>query len=149
MRQISSNSTWWHKKAFPTFWFSFLALMTVIMLPSVLEGQAPAQVILIPLGMSVFGFLLMRMLVWPLVDEVYLDGDDVVVRNKGEEDRFPFSNVINIQGSEFTNPERITLNLKQPCLFGDEIKFMPPPRWLAFGKHPLATELINRLRERE
>jgi hypothetical protein len=149
MRQLSSSSTWWHKKAFPMIWFGFLGFMMLIMLPSVLQEQTPAPIILIPLGLAIFGFFLLRLLVWPLVDEVYLDSDDVVVRNKGEEDRFPFSNVINVQGSEYTNPERITLNLKQPCLFGDEIKFMPPPRWLAYGKHPLANELIRRIRERE
>jgi hypothetical protein len=149
MRKLSSDSTWWYKKAFPTIWFGFLGIMMVIILPSVLQGEAPVPVLLVPLGMSVVGYFLMRFLVWPLVDEVYLDGDDVVVRNKGEEDRFPFSNVINVQGSEFTNPESITLNLNQPCLFGDEIKFMPPARWFGFGKNPLANELIQRLRERE
>ncbi|OAI52607.1 hypothetical protein AYO44_16535 [Planctomycetaceae bacterium SCGC AG-212-F19] len=130
-------------------WFGFLGFMTLILVPSVVQAQAPPPVVLITVGMGVFGYFLMRLLVWPLLDEVYLDGDDVVVRNKGEEDRFPFSNVINVQGSEMLNPERITLNLKQPCLFGNEIKFMPPSRWFKFGRHPLADELINRIRDRE
>jgi hypothetical protein len=148
MRQLSSRSTWWHKKAFPILWFGGLSVFVLVIVPGVLQEQAPPFVLLVPVGMAVLGFILLRTLVWPLVDEVYLDGNDVIVRNAGEEDRFPFSNVINVQASEMTNPERITLNLKQPCQFGDEIKFMPPSRWFKFGRHPLAVELIDRIRER-
>lgn len=145
MRRISSSLTWWHKKGFPAFWFGFLALFTVIWIPGIFLQQVPAPTLLVPVGMAVFGYLLMRWLVFPLLDEVWLEGDQIVVRNRGEEDRFPIANIINVQAELFVNPERIVLMLKEPCKFGREIVFSPPFRWWHLRRHPLADELMRRV----
>jgi hypothetical protein len=144
MRRISSSSTWWHKKAFPTIWFGFLAVFTCVWIIPVARGEVPAGTIFIPLGMAAFGYLLMRVLVFPLVDEVWIDGDDLVVRNRDEEDRFPITNIVNVDNSWMTNPEQIRLTLRNPSRFGQEIVFSPPIRWWPFGRHPVSRELIAR-----
>jgi hypothetical protein len=149
MRQLSSRWTWWHKTGFPLCWFGFLGIFTVVWCVGVFSQQVPAASILVLPAMAVFGYIVIQLLVSSLVDEVLLDGDDVIVRNDGAEDRFPLSNVANVQCSIFVNPERITLTLKARCRFGEQIQFLPPPRWLRFGKHPLANELINRIRDGE
>jgi hypothetical protein len=143
MRKISSSSTWWHKKAFPTLWFGFLAVFACVWTPGVVRGQVPAFTLLMPFGMAAFGYVLMRYLVFSLVDEVWIDGDDMVVRNRDEEDRFPIANIVNVDSSVMTNPERIVLTLRTPSRFGPEITFSPPMRWWPFGRHPLAMELIR------
>jgi len=103
----------------------------------------PAFTLFVPLGMAVFGYVLMRYLVFSLVDEVWIDGDDLVVRNRDEEDRFRIANIVNVDSSGMTNPERIVLTLRTPSRFGQEIAFSPPMRLWPFGRHPLATELIR------
>jgi hypothetical protein len=143
MRKISSKSTWWNKKAFPAMWFGFLGVFMCVLIPGVTQGQAPAFLLLWPLGLAVFGYVLMRELVFSLMDEVWIDGDDIVVRNRGEEDRFPISNIVNVDCSVMTNPERIVLTLRTPSEFGQEIVFSPLSRWWPFSRHPLATELIR------
>jgi hypothetical protein len=144
MRRISSKLTWWLKKAFPVFWFGFTGLFIFVGGFEVILQQAPAFLLLPPFVLAAFGYVMMRWLVFPLADEVWIDGDDIVVRNNGYEDRFPITNIINVENSRFMNPERITLTLKEPCALGSEIVFSPLERLLKITRHPLAEELIRR-----
>jgi len=91
--------------------------------------------------MAALGYVMMRWLVFPLADEVWIDGDDIVVRNDGQEACFPITNIIHVENSRFMNPERITLTLKEPCAFGSEIVFSPLSRLLTITRHPIAEEL--------
>ncbi len=144
LRRISSRWTWWHKNAFPMIFFGFLGLFTLAWMVGVIQQQVPAPPLLIPLGMAAFGYVLMRWLVFPLADEVWIDSEDIVVRNSGQEERFPITNVLNVESQLFTNPERVILTLKQPCGLGREIVFSPPQRWWRLSRHPIAEELIRR-----
>ena len=85
MRRISSRLTWWNKKVFPVFWFGFLGLFALAWIPAVIQQQVPAPTLLIPIGMAAFGYVLMRWLVFSLMDEMWIDENDVVVRNHGRE----------------------------------------------------------------
>lgn len=148
MRRLSSPWTWWHKKAFPRFWFGFLAVLTLLWIPGILRQQVPPATILILIFMVGFGFVLMWGLrIFSLADEVWLDGDQIVVRNGGVEDRFSLANILTVWASRWTNPERIELTLGEPCRFGDEVVFVPPQRWLHFTRHPLASELTSLVEE--
>lgn len=146
MRRISSCWTWWNKKAFPVLWFGFLAIFSFVVLIGIMERKVPAPVLIFPFVMAAFGYAIMQWLVFSLVDEVWIQNDDLVVKNNGDEDCFPIRNVINVDSSYFSNPERIVLTLKEPCRFGREIVFSPPIRWLRFSRHPIAEELIRRAR---
>ena len=123
MRKISSSSTFFYKRILPICWFGIVALVTCTAIPEVVAGRAPIFVLLIPVGMMAFGYFLMRALVFDLVDEVNFDGKEFVVRNAGAEERIALSNVINVDFGELTNPERITLTLREPCKFGKQDNF--------------------------
>src|SRR5436305_1875584 len=127
MERLSSAWTWWHKTAFPRLWFGFLGLSALVLIPAVVQQRVPPETLLIPVGMAAFGYALMRWLrVFALADEVWLDGDQVVVRDRGDEDRFPLSRIDRVSATVLTNPERITLSLREPCRFGREVVFVPP-----------------------
>jgi hypothetical protein len=137
MRKLSSSKTFIHKKILPTFGLGFILLFACLVL-----WRGPIW-FLIPLAlMAVFGYVLMCAVALDLVDEVYFDGNEFVLRNAGEEDRFVLSNVINVDYGEMTKPERITLTLREPCKFGKQITFTPPLRFWRFGWHPIAKELL-------
>lgn len=136
--------TWWHKRAGPTIWFGVLGLFTLAGIAGVIGGDVPAPAALIPPGMAAFGYFIFRWFIFPLVDAVFIDGDEMIVRNRGQEERFPINRIINVDSSIFINPERIVLTLKEPCGFGREIVFSPPHRWWPFGRHPIAEELMRR-----
>ena len=136
--------TVWNKKVFPLVWFGSLAYLAGIFISLIARGEASYPILLLPLLMAGVGYVLMRWLVFPLVDEVFLEDDQVVVINKGQEDRFPITHIINVDCHSLMNPESIVLTLKEPSKFGPEIMFSPPLRMWPLSRHPVATELIER-----
>jgi hypothetical protein len=78
--------------------------------------EAP-MFLIVPLAMAGFGYFFMKKLVWDLVDEVYDGGEYLLVRNRGDEERVPLINVMNINVM-FSNPPRITLRLVNAGKFG-------------------------------
>jgi len=146
MQIISSGRTFLMKRVFPAFWFGILALFA---LSALLSGDTLqlAAFLLIPVLMALFGFVLMRKLVWDLADEVHDGGDFLLVRRGSIEERVRLSNVVNISMSQFTNPPRLTLRLRQPGQFGDEAVFIPqsPLRINPFARNELAERLMQRV----
>jgi len=146
MTKISSNWTAYYKIGFPVMWFGFLALFLIA---AVLGGDLGSKpmFLTVPVAMAVFGFLLMKKLVWDLVDEVYDCGDALLVKNRGEEARVPLANIMNVSASIFQNPPRITLRLINPSTFGNEIAFLPIVgfRLNPFAKNQIAEDLIVRV----
>lgn len=103
--------------------------------------------IIMPCLMGVFGFFLMKKLVGDLVDEVYDAGDFLLIKNRGEEERVPLSNIINVSASAFVNPPRVSLRLRHSGKFGAEVTFSPAVglRLLPFTKIPIVEDLIVRV----
>lgn len=116
------------------------------MIVAAIGGEIPMKELPIwVLAMSImggFGYVFMRFIVWPIVDKVFLDVDEIVVRDRGKEDRISVANILNVDASTMMNPERITLTLREPCSFGKEIVFIPSFRFFPFTRHPIAAELI-------
>ena len=134
--------TFWYRRVFPILWFGFLALWTVF--ATLLSGRHPPLlfVLFFPTFMALFGYFLMRRLLFPLADEVFLDEDEVIVRKNGKEIRFGVRQILNVDSSMMTSPQYITLTLREPSELGREIMFCPKYRFLLFSRHPIADELI-------
>lgn len=100
-----------------------------------------------PLIMAVFGFIIMKKLVWDLADEVDDGQDFLLVRNRGEEEQVPLSNIMNVSSTVFMNPPRVTLRLVTPGKFGQEITFTPTAgfRFNPFARNPIVEDLIVRV----
>jgi hypothetical protein len=145
MRLISSSGTFFYKRVFPAIWFGFIGLFFFGGLVGAIRDGGGFGFLLFPLGMAAFGFVIMRFFVWNLVDEVWDDGESLVVKNKGREARIDLLNIININHSSFTNPPSVSLTLRAPCEFGRIVKFSPPRKFLGFSEHPVVTELVQRL----
>lgn len=107
----------------------------------------PLAFLLPPVVMAVLGYVLFRRLIFDLVDEVWDDGDALIVRNAGKEERIQLDNIINVGFSTMTNPERVTLTLREPGILGKEVTFSPPRRFLRWARSPIVGELIERVDE--
>ena len=120
MTKLSSGFTGFNKKIFPALWFGFLAFFLVT---SALAGALEQELsfLVVPILMAVFGYFLMKKLVWDLVDEVYDCGDFLLVKNRDDEERIALSNIMNVNASTYINPPRITLRLVNPSKFGSEV----------------------------
>ncbi|MGA2552915.1 MAG: hypothetical protein ABSF50_22460 [Burkholderiaceae bacterium] len=145
MKKISSNSLFFTKRIFPVIWFGFL-----IFFASVPWVSGHHQIALAPIVfacvMGAFGFVLMKKLVWDLVDEVYDGGDYLLVKNGGIEGRIELANVMNVGASVYTNPPRVTLRLAEPCAFGTEVSFSPARSFTLnpFARNRIVDDLIER-----
>jgi hypothetical protein len=147
MRRISSRGTFFTKRVFPAFWFAFLLLFIGIPYFVNQNGHQPPffPFVVMPLVMIAFGFFIMKKLVFDLVDEVWEDGDALLVKNRGQEERIPLSNIKNVSYSPYMNPPRVTLSLRTSSVFGDHITFGAPIRLIPFSTSPLIGDLIERV----
>jgi hypothetical protein len=137
--------TFFYKRLFPCLWFGFIALWTIGALAAIVaKGEPPFPLVLmivVPVILAVFGYILMRALVFDLVDAVYLDHGCILVANRSAKQQIALRDVINVNNTYLVNPERITLTLRHPGPLGREVTFMAPVRLWPFGRHALAEEL--------
>lgn len=147
MKKISSGFTFFHKKIFPLFWFGFIAVFVANVWTLGKGLPKDPMFIAVPIIMLLIGFVILKKLVWDLMDEVYDGGDYLLVKNRGEEERIPLSNIMNVSASTFTNPPRVTLRLVRPGKFGEELTFSPVKKFSLspFAKHPMIDDLIRRV----
>jgi len=147
---ISSRRTFFLKRVFPFVWLGFLALFVILPFVAKSSGHANppdiVPVVLIPIVMAIFGTVLFRKLVWDLADEVSDGGDFLLVRKSGVEERIRLSEVMNVSLSNFTNPQRLSLRLRKPGKFGDEVVFIPVRNFTfnPFARNAVAEDLIRR-----
>lgn len=141
--------TFFHKRVFPVIWFGFLILFIGVPLSQSIFGKSgPALVVpflVIPVFMLFVGYFVMKKLIFDLVDEVFDDGDALIVRNNGREERIPLADITNVSYSPFMNPPRVTLSLRNPSVFGDRVTFCAPVRFVPFASNPIIDELIQRI----
>jgi hypothetical protein len=146
MRRISSRTTFLYKRIFPLVWFGILAF--IILGPLIAKrnvgGSLPSFLVL-PILMAIFGYFIMKKLVFNLADELSDAGDFLVVRFGNEEERVPLSEIMNVSYSNMTNPPRVTLTLRTPTRFGKEVSFSPPQTFVPFAKSPIVADLIERV----
>lgn len=149
MKQINSKTTYYFKRLFPIFWIGFVLIFSGFILyasycnPS--KQILPA--LIMPLFMTLIGGLLFKHLVFSLMDEVYDCGDYLLIRNKNKEIKINLTQIMNVSYIEVINPKRVTLSLREPCEFGDEISFTPPQRFTLnpFQINPMVKDLIQRI----
>lgn len=92
------------------------------------------------------GFVFVRRVAFPLIDEVIDEGECLVVRIAGREDRVPLGNIAAVVDGPTVRPALVVLRLEQPCCFGREITFMPRYRFTWNLMHPLVDELRARVK---
>ncbi len=146
LTKISSRFTYWNKRVVPLLWFGFLAIFVAT---TFVHGVIATDFMffVMPCVMAVFGYFVMKKLVWDLMDEVYDGGDYLLVKNRGSEGRIALSNIMNVSATTYMNPARIVLRLRERSQFGSEIAFSPAYKFTLnpFAKNPVAEDLIVRV----
>jgi hypothetical protein len=147
MKKISSKSTFFNKIIFPVIWFGFLGIFILIALTGGSSDKSTMMPgIIVSLIMAIFGYFFMKKLVFDLMDEVFDDSIScLLIRNKSTEERIDYKSIKNISYSVITNPPRVTLSLRTPCKFGNEVSFIPQMSWVPFKKSKDILELIDRV----
>ncbi len=148
MRRISSKMTFINKRIYPLFVLGFLGFLIITeSYSAIVKGSGPPfPLFILPVFMAVFAYLFKKV-ISDLVDKVYDGGDFLLVKDKKREDRIPLSNILNVSYSILMKPERVTISLREPSIFGKEVSFLPPQRFTFMFNYrsPLIEELINRV----
>jgi hypothetical protein len=151
MRRLSSKWTFFSKNIFPFVWFLGVIGAAAGGLAAVLAGGSHAPVmflfILIPIFMSVLGYAIMKNLVFDLLDEVWDEGDSLVLVKGKQKETIRIDDILNVSSTYMVNPPRITLLLRQPCRFGQQVVFSPVRglRLNPFKQDEMAAELLRRV----
>lgn len=152
LRRISSRKTFFYKRVFPVVWFTLLILFVIIIVLGTAKSSQKYPTLLVifhPLAMMGIGYLIMRKFIFDLMDEVYDAGDRLIVRYRNQGAYIPLVNIMNVNYTQMMSPVRITLTLRQSCIFGKTIVFCPITAgadYKSFGfTNALANELIERL----
>ena len=148
MKRISSKWTFFYKRIFPVIFMGFLGFFVLTMISSAIAGERVEEVVFsmfVVLFLLIVLVIVMKLLVWDLVDEVWEGRDFLLVKNKQQEQRIALSEFMNVSYSGYVNPPRITLMLRKPSKFGSEIAFIPLFRMFPFTMPPFAKDLIKRI----
>jgi hypothetical protein len=146
MHRISSRTTFVYKRIFPIIFVGILLVFVTLLLLGLRAGQSPAlPAFIIPVFVFGFIFYVMKKMVFDLVDEVLDAGDALIVRNRGREERIAFSDIMNVNYSPFVSPPRVVLSLRRPSIFGSQVAFCAPIRFVPFTTSPIVDELIQRI----
>ena len=95
--------------------------------------------------MAVFGYWIMKKLVFNLADEVLDAGNALVVRSGGQEERIALSDIKNVNYSPYMTPPQVTLSVRRPTVFGDSVSFCAPVSIVPFWSSPVIHDLIDRV----
>ena len=148
MSLISSSLTFYYKRIFPVIWVGGgIAILALGIYAVLAQGKVSglfALVIVMPI-IFVLGIYFMKMYVFDLVDEVWDDGDALVVKNNGQEQRIALADITNVSYAAMTSPPRVVLSLRHPTVFGDEVAFCAPVQIMTFATSSTITDLIKRV----
>lgn len=111
-----------------------------------IQGKGPEiMLFLVPLSMAVFGYYIMKKLVFDLIDEVYDEGQSLLFKNGGKEVRVNLVEIKNVSYTTAVNPPRVTVSLRYETELGKELTFSPPASIISFKKNKDIEELIDRI----
>jgi len=143
-RLLSSRATWFYKIGMPAL--GLIAIVSMFSQPLAPDLPPPLRPYLWLVAALVAAIAAIGSGWLVSIKQVRLDGDDLLVSNFRDEVRVPLREVVRVEASRFTNPDRIRLHLRFETPFGARITFLPPMRWrLGFSPHPLAQQLQARI----
>ncbi|KRD30546.1 hypothetical protein ASE35_17700 [Lysobacter sp. Root916] len=121
MRRISSSMSYHFKRTFPIVMFGAFSAALVAAL---LQRPVPVETVGVFAVAIVVGGVVTYRYLRDVLDEVYDDGDRLLVRNGGVEDTVQLRDVVAVDSARWRTLVRLTLTLSVPGKFGDKIVFL-------------------------
>lgn len=147
MERLTDGSTYYWRRIFPTLWSALVGFVAALAWLDRL-GDAPAPlsvkvgITVVWAGMSVGFFRWLGRL-----QDVWLDGDALVVGDPRRGRRIPLREVRAVKESRFVQIKTVRLELARPTPWGDALSFVPKGMTtfiLPFADSPVAAALRQR-----
>jgi hypothetical protein len=147
MKRINSRLTYFYKRIRPMLMFGVFVLL--VALAAIVIGWAsnlpPLLFLPVPVLIAIIGVVGSRNLTVDVVDQVWDADETLVVRNKGEEDRIRLSDIVSVGRTAFVRPPRVTLTLRAPGRFGEEVSFFGPVKLPLLAESRVIEQLIAKV----
>jgi hypothetical protein len=145
VRRISSGDTFFLKRIFPIIMAGFLIFVFGDYFIGVMRGQDKGppvwfMIMMAPLT-AIIAYGAIKKTALDLVDEVFDEGDSLLVRSKNQEGRIPLSDISEVSYMA----SRVTLTLRKSSAFGAEIAFLPKTGFATFIKSAEMKDLIKKI----
>ena len=101
--------------------------------------------LIMPIFMALFGYFVMKKLIFDLIDAVYDEGDSLLFKNNKKQIRVNLKDIKNVNYATMVNPPRVTLSIRYQTEFGDELSFSAPTSFIPFKKNTDIKNLIDRI----
>jgi hypothetical protein len=137
MRKVSA-SPWGLRNGFPILWFGGCILSSMNAFALLGTSKVGGYVLI---AIASIGCIVSRALALRLMDEVYDNGDSLLVRRNDKEQRIYLHQINRVSG----NDAWITLKATSEGEFGNKVRFVPTSRLFQFTKHPYLVELRGRI----
>lgn len=146
MKKLSSASTFFYKKVFPAVWFGLIGIFILTGMFAGAGHHGPdIMIFVVPVFMAAVGYVIMKNLIFDLMDEVYDEGTSLLFKNNGKTVRVHLTDIKNVSYTVAINPPRVTISLRCKTEFGDELTFAPPASLIPFRKNQEIVALIDRI----
>jgi hypothetical protein len=109
------------------------------------EQKVSAWYFLSLAGGGLYGYLFMRSAVFDLADEVFDDGDALLVRFGKTKHRIALTEIVNVSYSPTMSPPRVVLALRETLKFGKQVAFSAPITLIPFTKSAVISELVEHI----
>jgi hypothetical protein len=111
------------------------------------NGSESLPLLFLMVAIIVLGFRPVKKWTFDLADEVWDDRSALVVKRDGKEQRIVLSDIKSVTYPTLSSPPHVVISLRQPTIFGDQIRFFGPWRMriLPFASPPEIDDLIDRV----
>ena len=137
--RISARATFFQKRVFPLL-FSVIAGATILDSRRTNDVEWPIALFQSCFAAAVL-FAVVKATEWVYVDEVFDNGDRLIIRTGGREEEILFKDIREVK-VEISRPAGIRIHLSRDSMFGSSIKFLPAVGFIRFSK------IANSLRSR-
>lgn len=146
-RRLTDGTTYYWGHLFPAVWSICMGVVVALIWTDALgEGPAPAAVKWAALGMW-GGLTTLFFRLFGRMQEVWLDGNEVVVGDPLRGTRIHLQDIREVKESRLSQVKMVTLKLARPTPLGDSVTFIPGG--MKTFLFPLATSPVaEELRER-
>jgi len=97
------------------------------------------------LPMAVFGYFILKKMVFDLIDEVYDEGSTLLFKNGKRQVRINLCDIKNVRHKAFSRPPRVTISSRFETELGTELSFSPQVNLIPFKKSKDIVDLIDRI----
>lgn len=148
MHLISSSGTYYIKRIVPP---AIGGVAVLALVAAYVAGSHVGWAGLLVAGVAVIavpvGYLILSKTLFNVVDEVWDDGDALVIKDRGREARIALRDIADATYRSWFNPPRVTLRLWRPSVFGPQITFSAPVRVVPLTVNPAIDDLIKRIKD--